>query len=82
MQKPIILRGRIEVESEDDVEIGQWFKKAGEQFKADDVLLEVISVKATFEVAPGVPGKLISILHSDGEIVSLDDPIALIETDA
>ncbi len=78
MQKSISLRGR--VETDEDIEIGQWHKSVGAEFGADDVLVEVISNKAVFEVSAGEPGRLVSILHSDGEVVSLDDAVAVIET--
>ncbi len=80
MQKSLSLKGRIETDK--DIEIGQWRKSVGDQFGADDILLEVISDKVAFEVTAGEPGLLISILHSDGEVVSLEDPIAVIEVAA
>ena len=78
MEKSITLSGL--VDTEDDIEIGQWYKQVGDTFQAEDVLLEVISNKATFDIALGVSGTLLSILHSDGEVVSLNDPIATIDT--
>lgn len=68
------------VENVDEVEIGQWYVKEGEMFSPEDIVLEVISNKAVLEVAFGFSGKLISILHQDGEIVSISDTIATIET--
>jgi pyruvate dehydrogenase E2 component (dihydrolipoamide acetyltransferase) len=79
MQKPIKLQGRIE--ADEDIEIGQWHKQAGDAFKAGETLVEVFSNKATIEVAFDEPGTLVSILHTDGEVVSLDEPIAMVETE-
>lgn len=77
MQKQFKLKGL--VPTDQDVEIAQWNKKVGEDFQADEVLLEVLADKAATEVSACEPGRLVSILHSDGEVVSLDDPIAVIE---
>lgn len=69
------------IEEEDEVEIGQWYIQEGEIFSKDQIILEVIANKAVMEISLGMEGKLISILHHDGEIISIKEAFAVIETE-
>ena len=79
MEKELTLKGI--VEADDEIEICTWNKKAGEAFKAGEMLLEVITGKENVEVSLETSGKLVKILKEECEIVSLDDPIAIIEAE-
>ena len=68
-------------ESITEVTIAQWLKKEGEYVEMDDVICELESDKATFELNAEDSG----VLHlkvEEGETLSVGDIIAEIDTDA
>ncbi|MBX6380594.1 MAG: pyruvate dehydrogenase complex dihydrolipoamide acetyltransferase [Thermoflavifilum aggregans] len=58
--------------------IATWHKKVGDQVKADDVIAEVETDKATMEVIPYVEGTLLYIGPKEGEAAKVNDIIAII----
>jgi 2-oxoglutarate dehydrogenase E2 component (dihydrolipoamide succinyltransferase) len=56
-------------ESVTEATIGRWFKKAGEQVKADEPLVELETDKVTLEVNAPASGTLGDIVAKDGETV-------------
>jgi pyruvate dehydrogenase E2 component (dihydrolipoamide acetyltransferase) len=58
--------------------IVSWKKRAGDQVKAGEILCEVETDKATFEVESPAQGTLLSILHDVGSDVPVLAPIAII----
>ncbi len=66
-------------ESISEVTIGTWQKKDGDQVQPDEVLCEIESDKATFELTAEVAGTL-RIVAQQGETLPIGAPICRIET--
>ena len=58
--------------------IVSWKKRAGDAVKAGDILCEVETDKATFEVESPAEGTLLAIFHEQGADVPVLAPIAAI----
>ena len=58
--------------------IVSWKKHAGDAVKAGDILCEVETDKATFEVESPADGTLLAIFHEQGADVPVLTPIAAI----
>lgn len=58
-----------------------WLKKVGDPIEADESVLEVATDKVDTEVPSIHAGILKEILAKEGEVVSVGNPIAIIETD-
>lgn len=59
-----------------------WQKRAGEQVKRGDNLIDIETDKVTLEVSALNDGVIVEILKDDGEIVQSDQLIARIDTEA
>lgn len=59
-----------------------WQKRAGEQVKRGDNLIDIETDKVTLEVSALNDGVIVEILKDDGEIVQSDELIARIDTEA
>lgn len=68
-------------ESITEVTIAQWFKKDGEFVEMDEVICELESDKATFELNAEAAGKL-TIKAEEGDTLEIGDLVCLIDTDA
>ncbi|HEY5672730.1 MAG TPA: 2-oxoglutarate dehydrogenase complex dihydrolipoyllysine-residue succinyltransferase [Malonomonas sp.] len=64
-----------------EAEIGEWFKKDGEQVTQDDLLLELETEKINVELNADATGKL-TILAQAGEVVKIGAVIGRIDTAA
>ncbi|MCL6523602.1 MAG: pyruvate dehydrogenase complex dihydrolipoamide acetyltransferase [Thermoflavifilum sp.] len=58
--------------------IAAWHKKVGDQVKADDVIAEVETDKATMEVIPYVEGTLLYIGPKEGQAAKVNEIIAIV----
>src|SRR5262249_42571242 len=58
-------------ESVTEATIGRWFKKAGDEVKVDEPLVELETDKVTIEVPAPTAGVLSGIAAKDGETVSV-----------
>jgi pyruvate dehydrogenase E2 component (dihydrolipoamide acetyltransferase) len=58
--------------------IAEWHKKVGDQVKADDVIAEVETDKATMEVMPFIDGTLLYIGVEKGKAAKINEIIAVI----
>src|SRR5690606_35625364 len=58
--------------------IAEWHKKVGDSVKADDVIAEVETDKATMEVMPYVDGTLLYIGVEKGQAVKVNGIMAII----
>lgn len=76
--KNVIKLNNIEENSE-EVEIGQWFIAEGDVVKKGQPLLEILIDKAVLEIEAEEDGKVVKLLKTEGEIVSIDAGIAIIE---
>jgi len=65
-------------ESITEVTISSWLKKTGDRVELDEVLCEIESDKATFELTAEAGGVLTTIAK-EGETISIGDPICKIE---
>jgi pyruvate/2-oxoglutarate dehydrogenase complex dihydrolipoamide acyltransferase (E2) component len=64
----------------DEITISFWHIEEDEEFEEGDDILEVSTNKSTFDVPAPCKGRLIEILVQEGDIVTMGDTIALIET--
>lgn len=62
-------------------EITAWFVKPGDTINEDDDLVEIQSDKAVLVLPSPVTGTVKNILHEEGEIAKVGDPIIEIETE-
>ena len=58
-------------ESVTEATIGRWFKKAGDEVKVDEPLVELETDKVTIEVPAPTAGVLSDIAAKDGETVAV-----------
>jgi len=68
-------------ESITEAAIIKWFKDVGDTVEYDEILLEVATDKVDSEVPSTVEGKIVKLLHEPNDVVSIGDPIAIIQTD-
>ena len=69
-------------ESVAEATLMSWQKRAGEQVKRGDNLIDIETDKVTLEVSALNDGVISEILKDDGEIVQSDEVIARIDTEA
>lgn len=67
-------------ESITEVTIATWVKKDGEHVEADEIICEIESDKATFELNAEAAGTL-KVLVQEGETIAIGDKIATINTE-
>jgi 2-oxoglutarate dehydrogenase E2 component (dihydrolipoamide succinyltransferase) len=68
-------------ESINEVTLAKWLKKDGDTVEQDEMLCELESEKATFELNAEKPGK-ISLVAKEGDVLKIGDVVCRIETDA
>ena len=68
-------------ESISEVVIARWLKQDGDFVTAEDLICEIESDKASFEIPAEQSGKL-KILAQEGETIAVGSPIASIDTEA
>ena len=60
-------------------EILKWLVKEGDEVKADQPIVEVMTDKVTVELPSPVSGKLVKIIAAEGSVVPVKSPIAVID---
>lgn len=70
----------IGVKPNDKITISFWHIEEDEEFEKEDAILEVSTNKGNLKIAAPRTGKLIEILAQEGDVVTVGDVIALIET--
>ena len=60
--------------------ISNWLIKEGDEFKRGQIIAEIDSDKTTVELPALEDGKLIKILHRDGEEIEVGSEIAIFES--
>jgi 2-oxoglutarate dehydrogenase E2 component (dihydrolipoamide succinyltransferase) len=60
----------------------KWHKKAGDQVKVDDTVLEIATDKVDSEVPSIVDGEIIEILYKENDVVPVGTVIARVRTEA
>src|SRR5215831_8966329 len=68
-------------ESINEVTLAKWLKNEGDFVQQDEMLCELESEKATFELNAEKPGK-ISLVAKEGDVLKIGDVVCRIETDA
>ncbi|MFY0594176.1 2-oxoglutarate dehydrogenase complex dihydrolipoyllysine-residue succinyltransferase [Roseivirga sp.] len=68
-------------ESITEVTIAQWFKQEGDQVEMDEIICELESDKATFELNAEAAGTL-HIVAQEGDTLEIDELICTIDTDS
>jgi 2-oxoglutarate dehydrogenase E2 component (dihydrolipoamide succinyltransferase) len=66
-------------ESITEVEVGGWYKQAGEEVRKDEPLVTLESEKATVELVAPESGKLARVLKEQGQVAKVGEVIALLE---
>jgi 2-oxoglutarate dehydrogenase E2 component (dihydrolipoamide succinyltransferase) len=61
--------------------INKWLKEIGDNVNEDDAVVEVATDKVDSEIPSPVDGVLVKLLFEEGELASVGDAIAIIETD-
>lgn len=69
-------------ESVTDAVVSKWYKKAGEFIDRDDNLLDLETDKVMLEVPAPQAGVIQSLSVSEGDVVTTDQLVALIDTEA
>lgn len=69
-------------ESVAEATITNWLKEVGDTIEADDIVLEIATDKVDTEVPSEVEGVLREKLFEEGEVVSVGQTIAIIDTEA
>jgi 3-oxoacyl-[acyl-carrier-protein] synthase-3 len=77
-QMPLYLPAQGAVETE--ATIIQWQVAEGDMFEKGQVLAQIDSVKSVFDFQAPCTGKILRILHLEGETVTFSDPVLEIET--
>ena len=70
----------IGMETDDEITVSFWHIEEDEEFEKDDDLLKVSTNKTDLNIAAPSNGKLIEIFAQEGDVVTVGDVIALIET--
>ncbi|HLQ34823.1 MAG TPA: biotin/lipoyl-containing protein [Chloroflexota bacterium] len=60
--------------------IAAWLKQPGETVKEGEVIAELMTEKVNVEFPSPVGGKLLEVLHEEGDVVKKDQVIARLET--
>jgi 2-oxoglutarate dehydrogenase E2 component (dihydrolipoamide succinyltransferase) len=68
-------------ESIQEVQIGRWLKREGEQVAEDENVVELETDKASMEIPAPAAGVLAKILKHEGDSVSIGETIAVLEHD-
>ena len=79
---------RVEVRLEDlgkedkavDATVSFWYYDTGEKVKQGDDLVELVTDKATYNVAAPVSGVLSEVLAGEGQVVKPGDLLGVMET--
>ncbi len=67
-------------ESITEVTLAQWLKNDGDYVKPDELICEIESEKASFEI-PAEQGGILKRLAAEGETIGVGETVAVIETD-
>lgn len=66
-------------ESVTEATIAKWHKKAGEQIRVDELLIELETDKITLEVNAPASGTISEIKFNEGDVVAVGDTLGLLE---
>ena len=66
-------------ESVTEATVAKWHKKAGEQIRVDELLIELETDKITLEVNAPASGTISKIKFNEGDVVAVGDTLGLLE---
>jgi len=66
----------------EDGEIVEWFVKEGVYVNEGDIVLSIMTEKATVEIESPISGLLVEIRAEDGAIVPIGEVIAMVDLEA
>jgi len=66
-------------EAGDEATVSVFFRGPGEEIKADDDLVEMITDKAAFTVPSPVTGTIVSIEVAENDVVKVGEVLAVVE---
>jgi len=69
-------------ESITEATILSWAKSVGDSIEEDETLLEIATDKVDSDIPSPYTGQVLEILYKEGDVVPVDTPIAVIQTDA
>ncbi len=70
----------IGMETDDEITVSFWHIEEDEEFEGGDDILEVSTNKVNLNITAPRTGKLIEILAQEGDVITVGDVIAIIET--
>lgn len=79
MKKEVVIPRLGSSDESDQVKILRWMKKVGEPVRKGDPLLEVETDKVTVEIEASDSGLLSEMRAKEGEVVSFNSVVAIIE---
>ena len=60
--------------------IAAWLKQPGDQVNEGEIIAELMTEKVNVEFPAPASGKLVEVLHEEGDVVKKDQVIARLET--
>ena len=60
--------------------IAAWLKQPGDNVREGEVIAELMTEKVNVEFPSPISGKLLEVLHEEGDVVKKDQVIARLET--
>ena len=71
----------VEGNNGDEATVSFWYVEEDEEVEEGEDLVEMITEKTTFNVTAPVSGRLLEILAQEGDVVKIDDIMAILETE-
>ncbi|TMA10909.1 MAG: biotin attachment protein [Deltaproteobacteria bacterium] len=79
MKKEVVVPRLGSSDESDEVKVLRWLKQKGDRVKAGEPLLEVETDKVNVEIEAPDSGLLSEVLAKEGEVVSFNSVVAIIE---
>ena len=79
MRKEVVIPRLGSSDESDEVKILRWLKRTGEKVKEGEPLLEVETDKVNVEIDSPDSGLLSEVLAKEGQVVSFNSVVAIIE---
>ncbi len=79
MKKEVVIPRLGSSDESDEVKILRWLRQQGDRVKAGEPLLEVETDKVNVEIESPDSGLLSEVLAKEGEVVSFNSVVAIIE---
>jgi len=70
----------IGMKADEEITVSFWYIEEDEEFEGGDDILEISKNKVNLNITAPRTGKLIEILAQEGDVITVGDVIAIIET--